>query len=463
MAFHRGVSMHADLLVENATIVTMNRQRYVLTHASVAVSGERIVDVGPAAALSARYASAEVINGTGKVVLPGLINCHTHLSMSLQKGITLAVPDGLYRVMWPVEKALTPEDCYIGALAGAAEALKGGTTCAVDHYFYMEQVAKATTQVGLRGVLGHTIMSRLGPIIGEPELEEGIDFVRRWKGRHPLVIPWLAPHASDTVMREWLLQLRQVATDEGVGLHLHLAQSLKEREYVHEQYGLGCVEYLQDIGFLGRDVLAAHCIFIDEREMDILAQSGAHPLYCPMGHALHGNPQRAWELSQRGAGVLIGTDCVCADNEMDLVGELRIAGASQKQLTRDLAAMPAMKILEMVTVDAAEAIGMGNQLGSISPGYLADLILLNFDGLHTAPNYSLLDNIVYCCTGRDVETVIVNGQVVVRDGRLTHVDEAEVVQMVEETGRALMHRALAKDADLAWLWRSGFGTKPQAL
>jgi len=157
--------------------------------------------------------------------------------------------------------------------------------------------------------------------------------------------------------------------------------------------------------------------------------------------------------------VLIATDCVCANNVMDLMGELRIAGASQKQLTGDLQAMPALKILEAVTVDAAEAIGMGGQLGSIAPGYLADLVVLDFEGLHTAPNYSLLDNIVYCCTGRDVDAVIVNGQVVVRSGKLITADEAELVARVEETGRALMRRALDKEDDLAWLWRSSFGTE----
>lgn len=443
-----------NVLIENATVVTMNAQRDILTDASVAISGERIAAVGQTDALQAQYPQAERIDGRGKVVLPGLINCHTHISMSLQKGITLAVPDGLYRVMWPVERSLSADDCYTGALAGGAEALKGGTTCVVDHYFHMEQIAQATTELGLRGVLGHTVMSRLGPITGERELEEGIAFVQRWKDRHSLVIPWLAPHATDTVSKEWLIKLREVATEEGVGLHLHLAQSPLEREYVEEQFGMGCVEYLHDMGFLGPDVLAAHCIHIDEHEMDLLAESGAHPVYCPMGHALGGNPMRAWELLQRGAQVLIGTDCVCSNNVMDIVGELRIAGASQKQLTGDREAMPTLKILEMVTVDAAAAIGMGDQLGTIAPGYLADLIILDFEGLHTVPNYSLLNNVVYCCNGRDVNTVIVNGQIVVRDGRLLTVDEAQVVRLATEKGRGLMRRALEKEADLAWLWRS---------
>jgi len=450
--------MDTHLLIENATIVTMNDERDILTDASLAISGDRIAAIGDAAALRARYPDAETIDASGKVVLPGLINCHTHISMSLQKGVTLAVKDGLYRVMWPVEKSLTAEDCYFGTLFGGAEALKSGTTCVVDHYFHMQHIARATIELGLRGVLGHTIMSRLGPITGEQELEEGIAFVQRWKGKHPLVMPWLAPHATDTVAKDWLVRLRQVATDEGVGLHLHLAQSPREREYIQEQFGMSCVEYLHSMGFLGPDVLAAHCIFIDEHDIDLLVETGAHPIYCPMGHALGGHPARAWEMLQRGAKVLLATDCVCSNNVMDLLGELRIAGASQRQLTGDQEAMPASRILEMVTVDAAEAIGMGGQLGTLAPGYLADVIILDFAGLHTAPNYSLLNNIVYCCNGRDVNTVIVNGKIVVRDGELTTFDESELVQLAEEKGHALMRRALEKDADLAWLWRSSYGT-----
>ena len=451
--------MSANLLIENATIVTMNDRREILPDSSIAVDGDRIAAVGPPERLRGQYPDAERIDGRGKVVMPGLINPHTHIAMSLQKGVTLAVPDGLYRVMWPVEKALTPEDCYVGALAGAAEALTSGITCVVDHYFHMEQVARATTELGLRGVLGHTIMSRLGPITGEQELEEGIDFVRRWKGRHPLVVPWLAPHATDTVARDWLLRLREVATDEGVGLHLHVAQSPREQAYIREQYGMGCVEYLNDLGFLGPDVLAAHCIYVDDQELDLFVESGTHPVYCPMGHALNGRPQRAWELVQRGAGVLVATDCVCSNNVMDLVGELRIAGAAQRQFTGDKLAMPASTILEMVTVNAAAAIGMAGQLGSLAPGYLADIVMLDFTRLNTAPNYSLLNNIVYCCNGRDVDTVLVNGQVVVRDGRLTTADESDLVRRVEECGRGLMRRAVSQDSELEWLWQSSYGTE----
>ena len=409
-----------------------------------------IVEVGESSTL--KRTADRTIDARGNIVMPGLINAHTHIPMSLQKGITLAVPDGLYRVMWPVEKNLTAEDVYIGALAGGAEALLGGTTTVVDHYFFAEQTARAVVRLGLRGAIGHTIMSRLGPITGEQELEEGIDFVRRWKGRDPLVTPMLAPHASDTVSTDWLLRLRRAANDEGVGLHMHLAQSKLERAYIQEQHSKGCVEYLADIGFLGKDVLAAHCIYISEAEMDLLAQTGAHPVYCPMGHSLSGHPAQAWKMILKGTGVIIGTDCVTSNNVMDLTGELRIAGAAQKQLSGDSQAMPAGKILEMVTTDAAAAIGMGDCLGRLAPGFLADIILLDFDRISTAPAYSLLDNIVYCCNGRDVDTVFVNGQMVVREGTLLTADEKELVKQINERGRRLMRRAVQGDAELEKLF-----------
>ena len=162
---------------------------------------------------------------------------------------------------------------------------------------------------------------------------------------------------------------------------------------------------------------------------------------------------RAWELLGKGANVLIGTDCVTSNNVMDLVGELRIAGAAQRQLSGDAAAMPSMKILEMVTVDAAKSIGMEGQLGSLQPGYLADLVMLNIHGLHAVPNYSVIDNIIYACNGRDVELVIVNGQVVVEDGKLRTADEEELIALADEKGRALMKRAVEHDPELSWLWK----------
>jgi 5-methylthioadenosine/S-adenosylhomocysteine deaminase len=431
-----------DILIENATIISMNQRREILQNASVVIEADRILDVGPTSELREQYSATRVIDATGKVLLPGFVNAHTHLSMSLQRGLGLGVQDALHEVMWPIEKSLTAEDCYMGALLGAAEAVKAGATCVVDHYFFMEEVARATTEVGIRGVLGHTVMSQFGPIVGERELEEGIAFVERWKGRSSLVIPWLAPHATDTVWTDWLLKLKEAATKYDVGLHLHLAQSLREVEYSQEQHGKGAVEYLYDIGFLGDNVIAAHCRYISNREMDLLADSGTSVAYCPVVHALVGSPARAWEMIGRGVNVILGTDCVVVNNIMDISGELKIAGLSQKQLCNDPTVLPAAKILEMVTTDAARALGLGDTLGSVQKGYKADLVLVDMHSLHTVPSYNLVNDVVYCCSGRDVDLVIVDGRIVVEKGRLLTVDETEVIDKAQKAADSLLKRAL---------------------
>ncbi len=179
-------------------------------------------------------------------------------------------------------------------------------------------------------------------------------------------------------------------------------------------------------------------------------------VYCPVAHAASAHPARAWDIHRHQADVLLGTDCVCSNNVMDMLGELRVAGLSQKQLAGDSEAMPAALILEMATTRAAEALGMGDRLGRLAPGYLADLVLVNYRGLHTVPTYSLYDNLVYCCTGRDVDTVIVNGEIAVRGGQLTRVKESEIIDQVDERGHALIQRATEKEADLSYLWKQRF-------
>lgn len=444
--------MNQQVLIENATVVTMNAARAIEENCSVLISGDTIQAMGPAEEICREPTSVTRVDGNGKILMPGLINAHTHIALSLLKGIALGIPDGLYRVMWPVERIRSASDCYIGALAGAAEALKGGSTTIVDRYFFQEQAALAATQVGIRGFMGHSIISHSGPIYGQTEFDQALEFVKRWKDRSPLITPNLAPHATDTVDCEWLIKIREIADREGVGIQLHVAQTQNEKEIIEKQYGKGCVQYLHEIGFLRSDVLCAHSIFLNDEEIDLFAQTGAHPVYCPMGHALTGQVARAWEMVEKGVAVLIGTDCVTVNTVMDLLGELKIAGASQKQMYKSPAAMPSQKLLEMVTVDAAKAIGMEGKLGVVAPGYYADLILVDISHLQAAPKYEILDTIVYGCSGRDVHTVIVNGEIVVENHTLKKVDENELITVAEQSGRELISRATCNNPELRWLW-----------
>jgi 5-methylthioadenosine/S-adenosylhomocysteine deaminase len=438
----------SDIIIKNTTIVSMNKKREILENRTVVVEGDKIKEITINNQIDKKFKNYKVIDGSGKILLPGLINSHTHIALSLLKGVALPVREGLYEVMWPIERLRTAEDCYIGALAGAIEAVKNGTTTIVDRYFFEEEAAKAVISVGLRGFLGHSILSHTGAIFGEKELEEAINFIERWKNVHPLVVPNFAPHGTDTVDKNWLKIIRNIADSEGVGIQLHVAQTQREKDYINNKYGLGCVEYLYELGFLKEDVLCAHSIFLEDYEIEIFAKSGAHPVYCPMGHALSGAVARAWEMLQNGVKVLIGTDCVTINNVMDLLGELKIAGSSQKQYYKDPTAMPSMKILEMVTIDAAKALGMEGKLGVIEEDYLADMILIDFEGIHTTPNYFTIDNIIYCCNGRDVNTVIINGEIIVENQKLLTFDENEIIERAQKTGHGLISKACKANPSL---------------
>lgn len=438
----------ADLLISGGAVLTMDASRTVLPKGAVAVAGRHIVAVGSIQSVKEQVSARQTIDAAGCVVMPGLLNTHTHLAMNVQRGLSTTVPDALYRIMWPIERSLTGKDCYVGTLLGAAEALKAGTTTVNDHYFFMEDIARATTQVGIRGVLGHTIMTRDGPFVGQAEFDEGVAFVRQWQGRHPLVHPALAPHAPDTVSPAWLRELRTLATELGVPLHLHLAQSQHEVETVRSEYGLGSVEHLHRLGFLGPDVVAAHCIYVSERELSLLAESGTHAVYCPRTHALYGRSQRAVEAMARGVSVVLGDDYTGRDFGFDLFAEMQAAAMVQRETTGDAQALPATKLLEMVTVDAARALGLAGQVGALVPGYLADLIVLQLETLHTTPAFDIADTVVFGCTGRDVRTVLVDGEIVVQEGRLTQVDVAAVIEQARATSTALLDRALARDDKL---------------
>jgi 5-methylthioadenosine/S-adenosylhomocysteine deaminase len=426
----------------------MDPRRSVLQDGAVAIAGRHIVSVGPTEAVEAQVTARRKIDAAGCVVMPGLINAHTHLSMNLQRGLSTVVPDALYRVMWPIERALTGEDCYAGALLGAGEALKAGTTTVNDHYFFMEDIARATTEVGIRGVLGHTIMTRNGPFVGRAEFDKGVAFVRRWQDRHPLVHPALAPHAPDTVSPEWLRQLRALATQLGVPLHLHLAQSQHEVETLYGEQGIGSVDHLHRLGFLGPDVVAAHCIYVSDAEINLLAKTGTHAVYCPRTHALFGRSQRAVEAMAQGVKVVLGDDYTGRDFGFDLFAEMQAAAMVQREVARDPQALPAMKLLEMVTVDAARALGLEGQIGALLPGYLADIVVLKLGQLHTTPTFDIVDTVVFGCSGRDVHTVLVDGQVVVEEGQLTKVDEMAIVERARAASAALLDRALASDDEL---------------
>lgn len=449
-------------MVSDVMVLTLDDHDTAWRHGAIAIKGHEIVAVGRDPELRAGFRAGRTIDGRGKLALPGLINAHSHMAMSTMRGITHDVPDVLYNIMWPLEKALRQEDIYDLAMLGAVESLKAGTTCLVDHYFFMEEIARACVDAGIRGMLGHTVMSADGPFTGEGELEAAFAFVEKWKGRHPLVTPFFAPHAADTVRPEWLRELAEAAGREALGLHLHVAQSEREVAVLKERYHKTPVQLLAETGILGPRTLAAHCILLGPGDAGLLAQSGTTAVFCPTVHGCGGKVCRAAGLVAQGVRVGLGSDCASCNDDMNMFEELRMAVVVQNAIEAAPGAIRTRQALRMATRVNAQALGLAGRLGQIAPGFYADLVLLDVTAPRWTPMVNVEANLVFCSSERDVDTVFVGGRPVVEGGRLTMVDETKVVARAEATLRRIFERAsLAQPRFVQSLPRTRFADETQ--
>ncbi|HHY45875.1 MAG TPA: amidohydrolase [Firmicutes bacterium] len=436
-----GGKLPVDYLIAGSMVLTLDPQGTAYRDGAVATRGDVILAVGPAREIEARVAPRRRIDGSGKLVIPGLINAHSHMAMAPMRGITHDVPGVIYSIMWPVEASLREEDIYDLAMLGVVESLRAGTTCLVDHYFFMEEIARACQDAGIRAVLGHTVMSSDGPFTGEDQLRAAFDFVERWHGRSPLITPWFAPHAPDTVRPEWLREMAAASGRSGAGIHLHLAQTEREVEVVRSRYGRTPVEQLAECGILGPSTLAAHCIYLTESDIDLLAQSGTTAVFCPTVHANTGKVCRAAHLMRRGVRVGLGSDCASNNDDMNMLEEIRMAVAVQNTIEGHPGALTAGQALRMATTVNAAAIGQADRLGSIKPGYQADLVLLDIRKARWTPLINAEANLVYCGSESDIEMVFVAGVLVVENGRVTTVEEDEVVRRGAAACQRIFDRA----------------------
>lgn len=445
-------SERVDYLIRDCMVLTFDREHSVFRCGAVAISGDKIAAAGPSAEISRRCIAEHVIDGHGKLCIPGLINAHSHMAMATMRGITHDVPDVLYDIMWPIETSLREDDIYDLAMLGIVESLRAGTTCLVDHYFFMDEIARACIDAGVRGVLGHTVMSSDGPFVGDLELQEAFAFVEKWRG-HTLITPVFAPHAADTVRPEWLREISEEARRLGLGVHLHVAQSQREVDVVESRYGRTPIQHLADNGVLGPSTIAAHCIYVSDDDVGLLAESGTTAVFCPTVHAVSGKVCRAGMLLQRGVRVGLGTDCASNNDDMNMLEELRMAVAVQNAIEGRPGTLTTKQALEMATITNAGAVGMSGKLGALAPGYFADLVLLDVHSARWTPLVDVEANLVYCASERDVNTVFVAGKPVVVEGRVVTVDEDEVVSK----GRAACERVFSR-AMRAW---PGFAHLPR--
>jgi 5-methylthioadenosine/S-adenosylhomocysteine deaminase len=421
-----------DLIVEGDHVVTMNGDESVLEKGAVVIDRGAILAVGPAAEISARYRARETLPGKDRIVLPGLINGHTHAAMTLLRGIAddRELIDWLTHYIFPTEvRFVDPEFVRIGTELACWEMIRGGTTTFVDMYYFPDSVANAVEKCGLRALVAPSVIDQKSP--DAPNAEESLrlaaDFVRRWKGKSARVIPILGAHAIYTIKPPMLQKIRATAQELGVPISIHVSESRFEVDYSRKNYGTTPVAFLDGIGFFSGPTIAAHVVWPTDAEIALLAQRHVGVIHNPSSNMkISSGTSPVTAMLKAGVTVGLGTDGAATNNDLDMWEEMRLAAFLQKVSTMDPQVIPARTALRMATSGGAEAIGLGDKIGSLTPGRRADLIQVSLAAPHFTPLYDVVSHLVYVAHEQDVASVVVEGKVLMRDGQVLTVDMARV-------------------------------------
>lgn len=418
----------ADLVITRAHIVTMNAAKDVIEDGAVVIRGERIVAVGPAA-IAARFTAKKTIDARGNVVLPGMINTHTHAPMTVFRGLGDDVPDRLRRFIFPLEKYLmNREFVHWGGLHGVVEMIEGGVTTFVNSYYFEEEFAATVKQAGMRAVLGQTVINFPAPDASEAYggLALARKFATAWRG-DPLITPAISPHAPYTVDVAHLKLVAKLSAELEVPVLIHLAEMTEEMTLLRKEHNMTPVEFLDSVGLLNRRLVAAHCIFVTDSDIALLKARDAgvaHNMVANIKSAKGVAP--ALQMFDDGLRVGLGTDGPMSGNTLDLIGQLGYVAKVHKLDRKDRNVMPAIKVVEMATLGGARAIHREADLGSLEPGKLADVIIVDHESTAMVPLFDIYSALVYAASPRDVRTTIIHGRVVMEDRQLLTVDTAEV-------------------------------------
>jgi 5-methylthioadenosine/S-adenosylhomocysteine deaminase len=432
-----------DLLVTGATIVSMDADRHVIENGFLAVRGDEIVDIGQDAAL--HYPKGIVakarMDASGKLIIPGLINGHTHVPMTLMRGLKddVVLDDWLHKFIFPAEARNVTEDFVRwGSRLGLAELIRSGTSTFADMYYFEDAVAEETKAAGIRGVLGETWIDFPAPDNkSEAEMAAYTEkFIQKWHG-DPLIRAAVAPHSIYTCSEKTLRDAAALARRYHAPILIHLAEMRKEFVDSLEKNGTTPVQYLERIEVLGPDVLAAHCIWTDNTDMKILADRQVGCVHNPSSNMMLASGI-APVVDQRAAGMRVGlgTDGPAgSNNDLNMMEEMDLAAKLQKTYRVDPRALGAKGALEMATIEGARALHMENEIGSLEVGKKADFVVLSLNAPNAVPMYDVYSQIVYALKGSDIETVVVGGKTLLKDGKVLTVDEPQAVAKAREYGK----------------------------
>jgi 5-methylthioadenosine/S-adenosylhomocysteine deaminase len=420
-----------DLLVLGGTIVTMDQTRRVIPDGGIAVSQGRIVAIGPRAEIEREYRSRQKINAAGKVIAPGLINGHTHIPMVLFRGLAddLDLQEWLTKYIFPAEaKNVTEEFVRVGTRLGLAEMIRGGTTTYCDMYYFEDAIADETAKAGVRGVLGETVIDF--PVADNKNNAEAMayveKFVARWKG-HDLIIPAIAPHAPYTVSEQHLKAVRAFSDRTGAPIVTHVSETKREVEDSVKAKGASPVAYLDRIGFLNNRVIAAHVVWPQGTDIAILKRHGVGVVHNPQSNMkLASGVAPIPKMMAEDVLVGLGTDGAASNNDLNMWEEMDTVAKLHKVFSGDPKVISAQQAFELATIRGAQALHLEKEIGSLEKGKRADLLVINRDTLNQIPLYNVYSDLVYATKASDVETVIINGRIVMRNRRLLTLHETAI-------------------------------------
>ncbi len=433
-----------SLLVRDCSwIVTQDESRNVLRNASVYIENGQITEIGEKTPREAD----RVLNAEGMILLPGLVNTHTHVPMVIFRGYADDMPlqEWLTNRIWKLEPNMTREGCYWGAMLGCLEMIASGTTTFNDMYFFVEDEARAVSEAGLRAVLSSVIID----VAPEPKLHRAnaskvLDFLKGL--RDPLITPAIAPHAHYSCSEETLLWAKERADKEHLMVHTHIAETKTEQSDIENKRKMKTVEYLDRIGFLGSNVVGAHCVWLSNNEIKLLGRSGTKVAHCPVSNMklAVGGTAPLPEMSHSGICVGLGTDGAASNNTLDMFETMKFCALLHKHTRSDPTALPAQMTLDLATREGAKVLGMEGKIGSVETGKLADLILLDTRAPNLMPIHgkdTIISDLVYSASGANVDTTIVNGRILMEKRRFTSLDPVAIADNVDRTTQDLLARS----------------------
>lgn len=442
-----------QLIVKGAYVITMDDADTIIKDGAIAIDDGAIIALGTAAEIDAAFSARETLDGDNRIVMPGLVNGHSHAAMTLLRGVAddLALMDWLNNYIFPAEvEFVDAEFVRIGTELACWEMIRGGTTTFVDMYYFPDVIADVVDRCGMRALISATVIDQRSPDAenAQDSLQKGSAFIGRWKDQHPRITPIFGPHANYTLNAEQLRAVRDAANLSDVPISIHMSESPFELQYSKDTFGDTSVMVFDSIGFFDGPTIAAHMVWPTDEEIPILAEKRVGVIHNPTSNMkIASGISPVTKMLQAGVMVGLGTDGAASNNDLDMWEEMRLAALLQKVDRMDPEVMSASTVLKMATSGGADAIGLGDSIGSLEVGKRADLIQVAFDDVHHVPTYDVISHLVYVTDEQDVASVVVDGAVLMREGELLTIDTGRVANEAKALAAKIQAALESRNSD----------------